>query len=54
MDGDKLISFTATTGIIGDKATKVSGTNINKGTTIAVPLKREDVQRRRGFRLRLF
>jgi HlyD family secretion protein len=49
-----LTPLTVTTGIIGEKAVEVSGTELAEGMTIAVPLKRQDAQRKRRFGLSLF
>lgn len=46
--------LTVETGIIADKLTEVSGTGLDEGMTVAVPLKRHDAQRRRRFGLSLF
>lgn len=43
-----------TTGIISEKTTEVSSTDIREGTVIAVPLKRQDAKRQRRFGLSLF
>jgi HlyD family secretion protein len=53
-DGDHLTPLTVDTGIIGENATEVSGPDITDGLAIAVPLKRQDAERRRRFSLSLF
>jgi HlyD family secretion protein len=52
--GDTLKPLTVTTGIIGEKVTEVSGPDLSDGMAIAVPLKREDAERKRRFGLSLF
>ena len=54
VDGDSLTPTKVTTGIIGEKATEVSGADLAEGMTIAVPLKRKDAKRERRFGLSLF
>ena len=54
VDGDSLTPLKVTTGIIGEKATEVSGADLAEGMTIAVPLKRKDAKRKRRFGLSLF
>ena len=54
LDGDTFTPLTVTTGIIGEKVTEVSGAELVEGMSIAVPLKREDAERKRGFGLSLF
>ena len=54
VDGDSLTPVTVTTGIVGEKATEVSGAGLAEGMAIAVPLKRQDTQRKRRFGLSLF
>jgi hypothetical protein len=49
-----LVPLTVDTGIIGDKVTEVSGAGLTDGMAIAVPLKRQDTERRRRFGLSLF
>ena len=52
--GDTLTPLTVATGIIGEKLTEISGADLAEGMAIAVPLKREDVKRKRRFGLSLF
>jgi hypothetical protein len=54
VDGDSLTPLIVTTGIIGEKTTEVNGADLTDGMTIAVPLKRQDAQRKRRFGLSLF
>jgi len=54
LDGDTLTPLTVTAGIIGEKVTEVSGADLADGMAIAVPLKREDSERKRRFGLSLF
>ena len=54
VDGDTLTPLTVATGIIGEKLTEVSGTELADDMAIAVPLKREDFKRKRRFGLSLF
>ena len=54
VDGDTLIPLTVSTDIIGEKVTEVSGADLADGMPIAVPLRREDVERKRRFGLSLF
>jgi HlyD family secretion protein len=54
VDGDTLTPLTVSTGIIGEKLTEVSGAELVDGMPVAVPLRRQDVERKRRFGLRLF
>jgi HlyD family secretion protein len=54
VDGDTFTPLTATTGIIGEKSTEVSGADLVEGMSIAEPLKRQDAERKRRFGLSLF
>ena len=54
LDGDTLTPLTVATGIIGEKVTEVSGTDLVEDMAIAVPLKREDAKGKRRFGLSLF
>lgn len=54
VDGDTLTPLTVSTGIIGEKLTEVSGPDLADGMPIAVPLKRQDVEHKRRFGLKLF
>ena len=54
VDGTTLAPLTVSSGIIGEKRTEVSGAELSDGMTIAVPLKRQDAERKRRFGLSLF
>ena len=54
VDGATLVPLTVSSGIIGEKLTEVSGAGLSDGMTIAVPLKRQDAERKRRFGLSLF
>ena len=54
VDGETLAPLTVSSGIIGEKRTEVSGAGLSDGMTIAVPLKRQDAERKRRFGLSLF
>ncbi len=54
VDGATLAPLTVTSGIIGEKLTEVSGTGLTDGMPVAVPLKRQDAERKRRFSLSLF
>ena len=54
VDGDTLTPLTVSTGIIGEKVTEVSAADLADGMPIAVPLKRQDVQHKRRYSLKLF
>lgn len=54
VNGESLVPFTVSTGIIGEKVTEVSGAGLTDDMAIAVPPKRKDSKQRRRFGLSLF
>ena len=54
VDDEKLTPLTVTTGIVSEKTTEISGSEIASGLSIAVPPKRKDKEQRRRFGLSLF
>lgn len=54
VEGTELVPLRIEAGIVGEKVTEVSAKELSEDLAIAVPLKRQDAERRRRFGLSLF